>query len=141
MGPAESEAVPPPEAENPTVAQNIELLASKDDGVRFAAAIELGRLGDLRAVPALVKGLREDPDVFVRSACSRALGDLKAYKAFLDLVEAMSDGEEYVSKRAALVVKEFSGEDFGYKQGQTKSDRKRVADRARKWWEDNKQNY
>ena len=125
-------------APSPAVLRCIALLKDRDAGVRFSAAIELGKLGDRSAWSALVETLRKDDDPFVRRACARSIGELKAYAAFPDLVEALLDGEEYVAIQSSRVIKEMAGQDFGFKQGQAKSDRKRVADRAKKWWEENK---
>ena len=85
-----------------------------------------------------MEALRKDDDPFVRRACCRSLGELKAFEAIPALVDALSDGEEYVAKQASMVLREMSGQDFGYKQNQPKGERKKVADRARKWWEENK---
>ncbi|MHC4821972.1 MAG: HEAT repeat domain-containing protein, partial [Planctomycetota bacterium] len=129
--------VPAPAEMSEQVQRALELLADKDAGVRFSAAIELGKLGDRRAWTELVEVLQRDDDVFVRRACVRSLGELKAYEAFPALIEALTDSEEYVAKQASSVVREMAGQDFGYKQSQSKSERKRVADRANKWWEEN----
>ncbi len=127
-----------PHVLSPEVQRCIALLKDKDAGVRFSAAIELGKLGDRGAWKALAEALRKDDDYFVRRACARSLGELKAYDAFPDLVDALVDGEEYVALQASRVIKEMAGQDFGFKQNQAKGDRKRVADRAKKWWEENK---
>ena len=127
-----------PAGPSPQVQRCIALLEDKDAGVRFSAAIELGKLGDRSAWQALAKRLRTDDDTFVRRACARSIGELKAYDAFPDLVEALGDGEEYVAIQASRVIKEMAGQDFGFKQSQVKGDRKKVADRAKSWWNDNK---
>ncbi len=137
VAPAPDGPSPPPPT-SAAVGRNIELLRDRDAGVRFSAAIELGKLGDKAAVPALAETLTRDEDVFVRRACVRSLGDLKAYEVFGRLVDVLTDAEEYVAKQAAAVLKDWCGDDFGYKQDQPKGDRKRVADRARRWWDDNK---
>jgi hypothetical protein len=123
---------------SPQVQRCIGLLGDKDAAVRFSAAIELGKLGDRSAAAALARGLRSDDDPFVRRACARSIGELKAYEVFLDLVEGMLDGEEYVAVQCSRVIKEMTGQDFGFKQNQAKGDRKKVADRAKKWWEENR---
>jgi len=118
-------------------ARTVKLLKDPAAEARFAAAIELGKLGEKAAWPHLAEALKGDDDPFVRRACCRSLGELKAYEAFPDLVEALNDGEEYVAKQASIVIKELSGQDFGYKQNQPKGERKKVAGRALKWWEEN----
>ena len=129
---------PPPAGLGPDAARPVLQLKDKAAQARFAAAIELGKLGEKAVWPHLVEALRKDDDPFVRRACCRSLGELKAFEAIPALVDALSDGEEYVAKQASMVLREMSGQDFGYKQNQPKGERKKVADRARKWWEENK---
>lgn len=138
MGGGGAPAAPAPAVPSPEVQRCVAMLKDKDAGVRFSAAIELGKLSDRSAWPALAETLRKDDDPFVRRACARSLGELKAYDAFPDLVDALTDGEEYVAIQSSRVIKEMAGQDFGFKQNQAKADRRRVADRAKKWWEENK---
>jgi HEAT repeat protein len=113
-------------------------LEDKDEAVRFANAIELGKLGEKAAWEALAKRLRGDEDDFVRRACARSLGELKAFEAFPDLIDSLSDPVEFVAVGSSRVIAEMAGDDFGFKQNQTRSERKRVVDKARKWWVENK---
>lgn len=136
---AEGGAAPGPAGLTPEAARTVALLKDRAAESRFAAAIELGKLGEKAAWPHLVEALRSDEDPFVRRACCRSLGELKAFEAFPDLVTALSDGEEYVAKQASMVIREMAGQDFGYKQNQPRGERKKVADRARKWWEENRE--
>jgi hypothetical protein len=166
-GPPEAPETPPPSPQpmpapgevvpSPQVQRYIVQLDDKDAGVRFAAAIEIGKLGERTAWQALAKRLKADDDPFVRRACARSIGDLRAYEAFPDLLEAFLDGEEYVAIQSNRVLmswmkedlhaqlerdpteKELAARDFGFKQNQAKSDRKKVADKARKWWDDNRE--
>jgi hypothetical protein len=132
----------------------VALLKDKEIGVRFAAALELGKIAGKRAPkieggptetadfdyawPALAQSMRKDDDAFVRRACARSLGEIKAWDAFPELCEAMLDQEEYVALQGSRVIKEMAGQDFGFRQNQAKADRKRVSERAKKWWEENK---
>jgi hypothetical protein len=56
------------------VAESLKRLASHHGNSRRDGARELGRLGDARAVPALMDVLREDRDADVRQAAAWALG-------------------------------------------------------------------
>jgi hypothetical protein len=153
-GPAPGSGAP-----SPQVQKCIGLLDDKDAAVRFSAAIELGKLGDRSAVPALARRFHGDDDPFVRRACARTIGDLKAYEAFQDLVDGLTDSEEYVALQAYRVImdwvrdnmrrhlghvptereeKEIMAFDFGFKQNQAKGDRRKVGERAKKWWDENK---
>ncbi|HEU4394178.1 MAG TPA: HEAT repeat domain-containing protein, partial [Planctomycetota bacterium] len=165
MPPAEVEPDPAPaggaapgpvaaKAPSDAVKRCVALLKDKEIGVRFAAALELGKIAGKRAPsgegaatdtadfdyawPALALSLRKDDDAFVRRACARSLGEIKAWDAFPELAESLLDPEEYVALQASRVLKEMAGQDFGFRQNQAKADRKRVADRAKKWWEENK---
>ena len=165
MPPAESEPDPAPAggadpgpmaAKDPSdsVKRCVALLKDKEIGVRFAAALELGKIAGKRAPsgegaatetadfdyawPALALSLRKDDDAFVRRACARSLGEIKAWDSFPDLADSLLDPEEYVALQASRVIKEMAGQDFGFRQNQAKADRKRVGDRAKKWWDENK---
>jgi hypothetical protein len=128
-----------PAGPGPEVLRCISLLGDKDIGVRFAAATELGKLGDRSAWKALAGSLRKDEDSYVRRACARSLGNLTAYEAFPDLVETLMDGEEFVAIQSWRVVKEMAGQEFGFKQNQARGERRKVADRAKKWWDENRE--
>ena len=54
------------------------LLADKDAKVRKRAALAAGRIGDERAVPAVVDLLKTDPDVDVRRMAAFAIGETES---------------------------------------------------------------
>src|SRR5262249_20092920 len=65
----------------------IEQLDSDDVEARQAAMIVLGRIGDARAVPALVRVLREDDELAIVAAAALAkIGDRRAFEALLGLI-------------------------------------------------------
>jgi HEAT repeat protein len=65
----------------------IEQLGSEDLEIRKAAVVALGRIGDARAVPALVELLGEDPELVIPAADALAkIGDPRAFEALLALV-------------------------------------------------------
>ncbi len=142
--PNPADAAPPPQ-----ILQHVDKLKDPDIGARFAAAVELGKMAEMpgmlehlrrNAVPALVEAMKTDKDVLVRRACVRSLGQIKAYDAVPSLVEVMMDPEEYVAKVAAGVLRDMIGAEFdkfGWKQGQPRAERRRVVDRAKRWWEEN----
>lgn len=62
----------------------IEQLGSEELEVRKAAAVALGRIGDARAVPALVELLEEDTEVVIAVADALAkIGDPRAFESLL----------------------------------------------------------
>jgi HEAT repeat protein len=65
----------------------IEQLDAADLETRQAAAVALGRIGDARAVPALVRGLTDDPELVIAAAGALgSIGDRRAFEALLGLV-------------------------------------------------------
>jgi len=113
------------------------LLESPEDGVRFPAANELGRLDDEAAIPALAYALVSDKHFLVRRACARSLNMLKAWYAVPALIDALEDKEAYVAQQANFALRNITGQDFQVTQEQSSSERKRRAKKARKWWDDN----
>ncbi|MFE6054247.1 HEAT repeat domain-containing protein [Kitasatospora sp. NPDC056446] len=75
------------------------LLHDVDVVVRMHAAIALGRLGDLRAVPFLVEALDDDQNV-VREAVS-ALGSLRAEAAVPALVPLLDHERHWIVRKCA----------------------------------------
>lgn len=65
----------------------IEQLDSEDLETRQAAVIALGRIGDARAVPALVRVLTTDDELVIAAAGALAkIGDRRSLEALLDLI-------------------------------------------------------
>lgn len=65
----------------------IEHLDSEDLETRQAAVIALGRIGDARAVPALVRVVASDGELIIPAAGALAkIGDPRAFDALLDLI-------------------------------------------------------
>jgi hypothetical protein len=100
-----------------------QLLESKEDGERFPAANELGRLADEAAIPALAYALVNDEHFLVRRACARSLNMLKAWYATPALIEALEDKEAYVAQQANFALRTITGEDFQVTQEQSSSER------------------
>lgn len=84
------------------------LLASMEDPVHWnenAAANALGDIGDLSAVPHLVRSLRGHPNSRVRRAATVALAKLKARRAVLPLARALlNDGDVDVRIESARAL-------------------------------------
>lgn len=74
-------------------------LDSEDLDVRFAATVALGRIGDARAVPALVNSLNSDPEnIIVAAGAIAKIGDRTAYQSLLPLL-----GHEKATVRQAVI--------------------------------------
>jgi hypothetical protein len=69
-----------------------------DEKARIAAAVGLGRLGDERAVPALIKALA-DRSAVVRGVAASALGHLGDVRAIEPLARLENDPSESVRSR------------------------------------------
>jgi HEAT repeat protein len=87
------------------VADALKRLQSNHDNSRRDGALTLGRLGDARAVPALMQRLRFDEDTDVRAAAAYALGDIGDPQARPALERAaMYDRKKQVRDEAALAI-------------------------------------
>ena len=71
----------------------------KDEKARIAAAVGLGRLADARAVPALVRALR-DSSAVVRGVAASALGRIGDTRAVPGLERLKNDTSDVVRTRA-----------------------------------------
>jgi len=85
------------------ISELIQLLDSEFPDVRFGAIQALGRLGDSRAVPALMQCI-DDPDRVNRSLTYDALGVLRAPEAEGVLVDGLHDVDEWVRESAASAL-------------------------------------
>lgn len=78
------------------------LMPQVDPGTRYVLARALGRIGDERAVPALLEALRGD-DPWVRAAVTGALIQMGS-PAVDGLVDALRDEDKAVRRAAAKAV-------------------------------------
>jgi len=74
------------------------LQSDPEISVRSSAAISLGGMGHIRAVPVLIEALSKD-DPVVRSSAAYALGRLQDRSAISELIRSLQD-EDYVSEEA-----------------------------------------
>lgn len=83
----------------------LQRLQSGHDNSRRDGALTLGRLGDARAVPALMERLHFDGDTDVRAAAAYALGEIGDPQARTALVRAaQTDRKSKVREEAALAL-------------------------------------
>ncbi|MDV2482252.1 HEAT repeat domain-containing protein [Methanoculleus sp. Wushi-C6] len=76
-------------------------LNDTDRFVRFVAARNLGKIGNRRAIEALIGSLHREPDREVRAAVAEALGYMGSRQAIEPLVLALQDRSEEVQIAAA----------------------------------------
>jgi HEAT repeat protein len=89
---------------NEKITKLLEALDYKADRrVQESAARGLGELKDSRAVPALIKVLKDKDghDVYVRAVAAESLGEIGDTKAVSVLIGALNDDEWFVRKYAA----------------------------------------
>lgn len=79
-------------------------LRAKDVRLRYHAAYALAHLGDISALPALVRVLRHDPDADTRYRAAYALGCLGDTRAVSDLIAALGDDKLHVRHSAASAL-------------------------------------
>ncbi|NLC57263.1 MAG: HEAT repeat domain-containing protein [Armatimonadetes bacterium] len=89
----------------PVVRAVIRRLQHEDPDMRAAAALVLGRLGDLRAVPALCRAL-DDPEAMVRFRAAYALGVLKERTAAPLIAQLLVDPSPDVVNVAIRALEE-----------------------------------
>jgi HEAT repeat protein len=76
--------------------------------VRWLAALSLGEIGDVAAVPALADSL-SDANPIVRMAAALALGRLRSPAAMAQLAAAQEDTSADVRRVAAWALEECAG--------------------------------
>ncbi len=81
--------------------------------VREAACVAWGRRGGPQAVVALESVLREENDLDVRIAATRALGNIREPGAAQALTLALDDRDVAIQRRAMESLKTTTGKDYG----------------------------
>jgi cyclophilin family peptidyl-prolyl cis-trans isomerase/HEAT repeat protein len=79
------------------------LIADKDARVRKRAALAAGRIGDVRAVPALVEALKTGTDQDVRQLAAFAIGEVESPAGAEALIAVLDDTREPAEVRARAV--------------------------------------
>jgi cyclophilin family peptidyl-prolyl cis-trans isomerase/HEAT repeat protein len=84
--------------------QNLsELLVDTNPTIRRRAALSLGRIGDERAIPALLEALKKDKDSDVRQMVAFALGEIESPAGANALIAVLDDTGELGEIRARAV--------------------------------------
>lgn len=96
-------------ARGPARLRNFEVATSalsgeRSEKVRVQAALVLGRAGDARATPFLIRALGVDPSATVRAMAAQALGKVGDERARAALEEASNDREVLVQRHAAAAL-------------------------------------
>jgi hypothetical protein len=108
-----SPAPPPPPRAAPApsdIDRQLVELSNPDPARRHSAAVQLGQLGDRRAIPALVQALQTDSSEAVRAAAAFSLGTLGAREAAPNLSAAADhDPAPEVRTAAATALQQVGG--------------------------------
>ena len=109
--------------------------------IRFTATLELGRLKDRRAAPALIQVLSRDRDPVVRLGAATALGSMGAVDAVPALIESLGDRESDVRTAAKDSLQGITQHfiELDAPEGQTPGRRewKNLQKQWRVWWREN----
>jgi hypothetical protein len=80
------------------------LVSERSEKVRVQAALVLGRAGDARATPFLIRALTDDASSTVRAMAAQALGNVGDERARAPLETAGSDPHTLVRRHAAAAL-------------------------------------
>ena len=117
--------------------RNIELLGSKNNNLVFTATVALAELGDLRAVPPLIKVMTRHADFYARLGAATALGTLKSVDAVPELINALNDKDDLVRVAAHDALVLITGQDMQFSSSLSRNERTRKQREWRKWFKDN----
>ena len=79
------------------------LFGHKEESVRKRAALAMGRIGDVRALPALVEALKTESDSDVRQMIAFAIGEIESPDGAAALIEILDDTRAPAEIRARAV--------------------------------------
>lgn len=108
-------------------------LASSNAGTRWQAVANLGDTKDPAVLPHLLPMLR-DPDVFVRMATARVLGELHQMSSVGALIDALEDREAPVREAAYAALRAVSGKEHPFDPLAGEAEREKRVKAWRDWW-------
>lgn len=108
-------------------------LKSTNEGLRIQAIEELRKSLDPEVVAHLVPMLA-DPNVFVRIATARSLGQLKAKPAVGPLIDLLEDAESVVREHAYLALRGITSQDLKFDPLANESERAKRVKAWRDWF-------
>jgi len=123
----------PQPAEEPAWTPLLGDLKDQDPGVRWQAVQSLGKTKD-PAVAEHLAAMLKDPDIFVRMATARILGDLGATIGIPALIDALEDPEASVREAAVVSLRAISGRTFRFDPGAKDIERAKRVKAWRDWW-------
>lgn len=127
------EVAPPGEAAKPVWWSLVGDLASQSSGARWQAVQALGDTRD-PAVAEHLAPMLQDPDIFVRMATARILGDLKAVLGIPALIDGLEDPEPSVREAAFVSLRAVTGRDLRFEPDAKEAERAKQVKAWRDWW-------
>ena len=109
-------------------------LKSDNSGVRWQAVQSLGATKDVNVAEHLTPMLK-DPDIFVRMATARILGDLQATIGIPALIDALEDPEASVREASIVSLRGVTGQNFRFDPSGKDSERAKRVKAWRDWWD------
>ena len=126
-----------PPADPAEVDKWLAALEGESEDAAFAAAIELARLGDMRAVDPLMRQLAENKDFYVRLAAATALGQMRATRSVDALIDALGEKDALVRTAAAEALRVITQHKFKFAPQMKEEARTALQEELRNWWRDN----
>jgi hypothetical protein len=114
--------------------QALALSINRLDGDRRREAREALAERLTRMTAATLRAMLKADDPEVRRAAALACGMKDARTHVPDLIERLTDEEEYVARAALASLKSLTSQDHGPSVGATKDQRKAAADAWKAWW-------
>lgn len=124
----------------PAVKEQLDKLVEGDISERWVALTELTKLRDARAVPTVVKYLK-DEDPFVRHAAAQFLGEVEARGVVGELVEALSDDEAFVRDGVYLALQKITRQNLKFDAHAPPEQRKKAREKWSEWWKANQSKF
>jgi hypothetical protein len=110
-------------------------LSNESVSVRWQAITALGETHDPAIAPHVVPALH-DPDIFIRVAAARVLGDVGNPVAVDSLIDALADDVGTVRDAAYLALKAITKRDLPFDpETEDENERNRRIKAWREWWE------
>jgi hypothetical protein len=120
---------------------HLERLRSPDAGVRFSAVVELGRLAEESAIPALGEVAMNDGDNYVRDFAVRVLGNMGVAAVIPYLIRALRDSDALVASSANEGLVRITKRSFGFDRKATSEQRQDAIRKWEDWWEKNRETF
>ncbi len=111
-------------------------LATKNDEVRIAAALAIGKALGKDAAEDLVPLLGE-PDDRLKLAAAEALADVGNRKSLASLLKLLSSSEVAVRSRSAAILKQLTGQRFRFAAYDSREGRSKAVAKWVAWTKDN----